>query len=285
MATADLHPGRDEARARLEQPWHSSSASWPRRARELAPWPWAAAASRRRPDTCRCAGWASPRPAHAGSRRSSCTLLRDVAGQRGQARRRPAGWLSFLVAQRVADDLRGRRRRRRRRARRRRGPANTACACCGVCDEGRRRAVGHGAVQRIGGGRRADQDQHDQAHALLAVVAAVGEGDAGAGQDQQAADPQRRRRVGLRAPRRASCCGSTSFISEQQQRRERRSRTTGLNSSALNTLAAWPQSTPEVAWPARRHQLVGQADAHDRADQRVRRASWACPAPRCRGSR
>ena len=47
-------------------------------------------------------------------------------------------------------------------------------------------AVRHGAVQRIGRRHDADQDQHDQAHALLAVVRAVREADAGAGEDQQA---------------------------------------------------------------------------------------------------
>ena len=55
------------------------------------------------------------------------------------------------------------------------------------------------AVQRIGGRRDADEDQHDEAHALLAVVGAVEERHAGAGEDQQAADPQRRRRGALGA--------------------------------------------------------------------------------------
>ena len=47
--------------------------------------------------------------------------------------------------------------------------------------------------------------------------------------------------------------------------------TTGLNSSARNTPIACDQSTPEVAGSGRRHELVGQADTDDRADQRVRR--------------
>ncbi|MNF64671.1 hypothetical protein D3C84_464110 [compost metagenome] len=54
---------------------------------------------------------------------------------------------------------------------------------------------GHGAVQCIGHRQGADQNQHDQAHAFLAVVGAVGEGHAGAGQDQHPADPPWRRAV------------------------------------------------------------------------------------------
>ena len=64
-----------------------------------------------------------------------------------------------------------------------------------VLDEGLDLARGHRAVQRIGGRHGADQDQHDQAHALLAVVRAVEEADQRAGEDQDAADPQRRRLV------------------------------------------------------------------------------------------
>src|SRR6202012_2023850 len=47
-------------------------------------------------------------------------------------------------------------------------------------------------VDREGGGQDADQDQHDQAHAFLAVVRAVTEAYASAGEDQQPANPQRR---------------------------------------------------------------------------------------------
>ena len=57
----------------------------------------------------------------------------------------------------------------------------------------RRRRV----VQSVGGRHRAEQDQHDETHALLAVVRAMREADTGAGQHQQAANPQRRRRVAL----------------------------------------------------------------------------------------
>ena len=56
----------------------------------------------------------------------------------------------------------------------------------------------HGAIERIGRRHGADQDQHDESHAFLAVVAAMKETHAGAGQDQQAANPERRRLVALR---------------------------------------------------------------------------------------
>ena len=50
-------------------------------------------------------------------------------------------------------------------------------------------------IQSIGGGNRADQDQHDESHALLPVVGAVSKAHTGASQDQQAANPEGRRCV------------------------------------------------------------------------------------------
>ena len=55
-----------------------------------------------------------------------------------------------------------------------------------------------GMVQGVGRGHGADEDQHDQAHALLPVVGAVRETDARAGKDQQSANPGRRRSVAFR---------------------------------------------------------------------------------------
>src|SRR5271170_8087946 len=49
----------------------------------------------------------------------------------------------------------------------------------------------HRAVERVGRGNGADEYQHDEAHALLAVVAAVEETHATASEDQQAANPER----------------------------------------------------------------------------------------------
>ena len=50
-------------------------------------------------------------------------------------------------------------------------------------------------IQRVCAGQNSDQDQQQQSHALLAVVGTVGETDAGAGQDQQPANPDRRRLI------------------------------------------------------------------------------------------
>jgi hypothetical protein len=48
-------------------------------------------------------------------------------------------------------------------------------------------------VQRKRAGQNSDQDQHNQAHAFLAVVRSVEEADAGTRQHQQAANPHGRR--------------------------------------------------------------------------------------------
>ena len=53
--------------------------------------------------------------------------------------------------------------------------------------------VRHRPIERIDRGHRADQDEHDQAHALLAVVRTVCERHAAARQDEERSDPQGRR--------------------------------------------------------------------------------------------
>ena len=52
-----------------------------------------------------------------------------------------------------------------------------------------------GVVQRVSRRHRADEDQHDQAHAFLPVVGAVEEADAGAGKHHQRANGKRRRLI------------------------------------------------------------------------------------------
>ncbi len=58
----------------------------------------------------------------------------------------------------------------------------------------------HGAVQRVRRRHRADENQHDEAHALLPVVGAVRKTHSGAGQHQQCANQQGRRRVAFGFP-------------------------------------------------------------------------------------
>jgi hypothetical protein len=50
-----------------------------------------------------------------------------------------------------------------------------------------------GVVEGIGRGNGADEDEHDEAHALLAVVGTVEEADAGAGEHHEGANGPRRR--------------------------------------------------------------------------------------------
>ena len=54
-------------------------------------------------------------------------------------------------------------------------------------------------VQRIGRGNCADEDEHDQAHALLAIVRTVKEADTGTGKNKQSPDGPRWRRVAFRS--------------------------------------------------------------------------------------
>src|SRR3974390_3422301 len=67
----------------------------------------------------------------------------------------------------------------------------------GGLHEGRGLRIFHRAVERVGRRRRADKDEHDEAHAFLAIIVAMREGHARAGEDQKSADPPRWRRVGL----------------------------------------------------------------------------------------
>ena len=116
----------------------------------------------------------------------------DVARQ--LAERRHDGRVDWCVRKIVADDA-----ARARATVRRAVCRDRASARVGRCREERLDgAVRHRAVERVGGRHHADQDQHDQPHAFLAVVRAVREADARARQDQDAANPQRRRRGALR---------------------------------------------------------------------------------------
>ena len=50
-------------------------------------------------------------------------------------------------------------------------------------------------VQRVGCGDSADEDEHNEAHALLSVIRAVEEADAGAGEHHEGTNRERRRHV------------------------------------------------------------------------------------------
>ena len=123
------------------------------------------------------------------------------------------------------------------------------------------------AVQRIGGGHRADQDQHDEAHALLAVVRAMGEGDARAGEDEQAANPPGRRRLALRLLVKLGLAHDE--LHQQQQQRRGREADDGRQQQRVADLRRLAPVDARGAVAAA-HQRIGDADADDRADQRMR---------------
>ena len=112
-------------------------------------------------------------------------------------------------------------------------------------DEVLRLLGGDGVVQRVRGGDRADQDQHDQPHALLSVVRAVRKADAGAGENQQRANPEWRRLGALREPRIVPVLEDQ--LSKGAEAAPRTAKPTiGENSSDLPMFVACPQSTPLV---------------------------------------
>jgi hypothetical protein len=59
-------------------------------------------------------------------------------------------------------------------------------------------ACRHGTVERICSGHGTNQDEHDQTHALLAIVGTVEKADQRAGDDENAADPPWRRLIAMR---------------------------------------------------------------------------------------
>ncbi|ESY84692.1 hypothetical protein X739_20835 [Mesorhizobium sp. LNHC220B00] len=123
------------------------------------------------------------------------------------------------------------------------------------------------AVERIGRRHHADQDQHDQAHALLAVIGAMREADAGAGEDQQRADPPGRRGIAFRRLVERRIADEKLHRIEQDRRgKEADDRRHQQGYADVGRLR--PVDTAGGA-AGRRHELVGEADADDRTDHRV----------------
>ena len=131
-------------------------------------------------------------------------------------------------------------------------------------------AFGRRAVQRVGGRRDADQDQHDEAHALLAVVGAVEERDQRAGEDQQAADPGRWRLVGGRGGVKLRHADD-GLHGQQQQRRKGKAEKRREQQRLADLGDLIPIHAGGAVLAA--HDRVGDADADDRPDQGVRARS------------
>ncbi len=103
----------------------------------------------------------------------------------------------------------------------------------------------HGAIERVGGRHGADQDQHDEPHAFLAVIPAVKEAHAGAGQDQQAANPQAAAAYCPRVPCRAPGCWMVALRMVNSNNAALKP-INGDNNRVSPILVAWAQSTPLV---------------------------------------
>ena len=154
------------------------------------------------------------------------------------------------------------------------------------CDDlgGRQGRLGEGldvarsrsAVQRIGCGDDADQDEHDETHALLAVIGAVREGHAGAGEDQKTPHPERRGSLTLGLLVELGAADQKLHDQEQAGRAEEadeRGQQQGI--ADLSGLA--PVNARGAVTAA--HQGVGDADADDRTDERVRARSRKAEPP------
>ena len=72
-------------------------------------------------------------------------------------------------------------------------------------------------VQTVNHRQRADQNQHDQAHAFLAIVGAVGKRYACTGKNQQGTYPQGRRLAVFRCMKQFGALGQQFFGQKQQQ--------------------------------------------------------------------
>ena len=99
-------------------------------------------------------------------------------------------------------------------------------------------------VQRVGGGHGADQDQHDEAHAFLAVIGTVEEADAGAGEDEHAANPEGGRFGAL--GRFVEALVLDDGLHEQEEEGGEKEAKDRRKQRDLAMLAACPQSTPLV---------------------------------------
>ncbi|MNZ76462.1 hypothetical protein D3C78_949670 [compost metagenome] len=195
--------------------------------------------------------------------RQAAVLLQAIAdaAQLGSQRRQQVGaddLAALVVAQRLFRILR--RRLRSHAAQLLLGVAHHGQQVAGLLH--RLRAV-EGEGQRGGG----DQDQHDQADALLPVVGAVGEGHPGAGEDQQSANPPGRRRASFRGAEQRAVANRQAQRQQQQggagETHQRREEQCVAN---LDQLRPGRAADAEMAV----HGAVRQADADDRADQRVR---------------
>ena len=125
-----------------------------------------------------------------------------------------------------------------------------------------------GEVEREAGREDADQDEHDQPHALLAVVRAMGEADAGAGEDQHRPDPSGGGVSSTGGVQRRAASRNLSSP-RGEQRRPTRSRRSGEIERTCPPGRPWP-SRRRCRIPCAAQQDAGEPHPEDRADERVR---------------
>ena len=126
-------------------------------------------------------------------------------------------------------------------------------------------------IQRVGGRKNADENEHDETHAFLSVVGTVEEADAGARQNEEPANPRGRRLVlfgggiELRAP--------DELLGEEQEEGRADKADDGRDEKrGAHLLRLGPIHTlSEFVAPV--HPTVGEAHAHDGADEGVRARS------------
>ena len=118
----------------------------------------------------------------------------------------------------------------------------------------------HGVVERVGGGDGADEDEHDEAHAFLAVVGTVGVGDAAAGEDKEAADVEGWRGGAFRGLVEAGVAGEE--LEEEEDERGADEADDGRDEERFEDLGDLLPIDAGGAVVAL-HELVGDADAED----------------------
>ena len=131
-------------------------------------------------------------------------------------------------------------------------------------------------IEGIGGGDSTDEDEHDEAHAFLAVVGAVTEADAAASEDEESANPEGRR---LGAFRRLIEGGVLDKdLEEKQENSSQAEADQGRNQQNLKDAGGLiPIDTAGAGMGI--HELIGDADADDGADKGVRAGSWEAEPP------
>jgi hypothetical protein len=122
-------------------------------------------------------------------------------------------------------------------------------------------------VHREVGRKETDDDEHDQADALLAVVRPMREGDSGAGQNQQSSHPPNRGLVAFRGLVKALVVNH-QFQQPENDKSEHKADDRREQQGRQNAFDLTPIDA--IAKPARVFDRIRDRDADERANQGVR---------------